>query len=81
MNNKVFFNTGRDYGAPQVLEITYIAPTHIDDFDVSALDLMTAHFTDAARGISGQVSIFVKDATAVKIGSAVLAEYDAGNYQ
>jgi len=42
---------------------------------------MTAHFTDAARGISGQVSIFVKDATAVKIGSAVLAEYDAGNYQ
>ena len=81
MNNKVFFNTGRDYGAPQVLEITYIAPTHINEFDNAALDLMTAHFTDAARGISGQVSIFVKDATAVKIGSAVLAEYDAGNYQ
>jgi hypothetical protein len=81
MNNKVFFATGRDYGTPQVLEITYIAPKAIDDFEVSALDLMTAHFTDAARGISGQVNIFAKDATAVKIGSAVLAEYDAGNYQ
>lgn len=81
MNTKVFFATGRDYGAPQILEITYIAPRTINDFEVSALDLMTAHFTDAARGISGQVNIFVKDATAVKIGSAVLAEYDAGNYQ
>jgi len=81
MNNKVFFNTGRDYGAPQVLEITYIAPTHINEFDNAALDLMTAHFTDAARRISGQVSIFVKDATTAKIGSAVLAEYDAGRYQ
>jgi hypothetical protein len=81
MNNKVFFATGRDYGTPQVLEITYIAPKAIDDFEVSALDLMTAHFTDAARNISGQVTIFVKDATAVKIGNAVLTEYDAGNYQ
>ena len=81
MNHKVFFATGRDYGTPQVLEITYIAPTYIDEFEIAALDLMTAHFTDAARNISGQVTIFVKDATAVKIGSAVLAEYDAGNYQ
>ena len=81
MNNKVFFATGRDYGTPQVLEITYISPKTVDELDACALDLMTAHFKDSARNISGQVNIFVKDATAVKIGKAVLAEYDAGNYQ
>ena len=80
MNNKVFFNTGRDYGAPQVLEITYIAPKNQSN-DPFEIELMTAHFIDSVRGISGQVNIFTNESTYTKIGRAVLAEYDAGRYQ
>jgi hypothetical protein len=80
MNNKVFFHTGRDYGSPQVLEITYIAPENQSN-DPFEIDLMTVHFNDTARGISGQVNIFTNEATYTKIGRAVLTEYDAGRYQ
>jgi hypothetical protein len=71
---KTLFNTGRDYGAPQVLEIE--CEPVIDDFE-----LVNATFIDAARGISGQVQIFGIDVNAQKIGRAVLAEYDEGRYQ
>lgn len=78
MTNKITYITGRDYGAPQVLEISYSAPLQpADNFD---FDLIPASFVDAVRGISGQVNIFPHDATPAKIGRAVLAEYDAGRY-
>jgi len=72
---KTLFNTGRDYGAPQVLEIT--APDNL----TNDLQLIEAHFNDAARGISGIVEILDIQATPARIGREVLAEYDAGNYK
>jgi hypothetical protein len=75
----VFFETGRDYGAPQVLEITFPAVT-VDVFDAAFVDVHV-QFVDAARGISGAVKVFGNDANENSIGRAVLAEYDAGRYQ
>lgn len=79
--NTVNYSTGRDYGAPQVLEITY-APfsANPDDF-LSGLELTKATFKDAVRAIAGTVQIFRQDADQHRIGRAVLAEYDAGRYQ
>ena len=72
--NKINYETGRDYGAAQVLEITFNSAA--DDFaDVSA------HFVDAVRGISGTVTIFGYQANPQNVGAAVLREYDAGRYQ
>lgn len=73
------YETGRDYGAPQVLEITFPAVT-MDSFDAAFVDV-TARFVDAVRGISGTVNVFGSDANENSIGRAVLAEYDAGRYQ
>ena len=66
------YSTGRNYGAPQVLEIA--APASVED-DFS---FVPVQFTDAARGICGSVMVlgfYLSD-----IGPAVLAEYDAGRY-
>jgi hypothetical protein len=71
----ISYETGRDYGAPQVLEITFPAVA-TDDFQ-----LVAVKFVDAARRISGIVEVFDIDVTLAKIGRAVLAEYDAGRYQ
>jgi|688.fasta_scaffold96788_4 hypothetical protein len=71
----ITYETGRDYGAPQILEITFPAVT-TDDFQ-----LVAVKFDDAARRISGVVEIFDIDVTPAKIGRAVLAEYDAGRYR
>ncbi len=72
------YETGRDYGAPQILEITF-TPIDWSDFDART-EFFPATFVDAARGISGTVSVFGNDATETLIGRAVLAEYDAGRY-
>jgi hypothetical protein len=71
--NTVTYRTGRNYGTSQILEITF-APT--DDI----MSDVPATFVDAARGISGTVTVFGFDATPNTIGPAVLAEYDAGRY-
>lgn len=73
MNRTVAFPTGRNYGAAQVLSITF-EPT--DDW---AADV-AATFTDAARNIRGAVTVMGFDATPANIGPAVLREYDAGRY-
>ena len=75
----ISFETGRDYGAPQVLEITFPAVT-VDLFDAAFVDVHV-QFVDAVRGLSGTVKVFGSDANANSIGRAVLAEYDAGRYQ
>jgi hypothetical protein len=72
------YETGRDYGAPQVLEITY--PEIVCNAVDAAFIDVEAHFIDAARRISGRVKVFGNDANENSIGRAVLAEYDAGRY-
>lgn len=68
------YQTGRDYGAPQVLEITIPAlpADELADVDVS--------FIDDARGIVGVVTLMALQANHREIGAAVLREYDAGRY-
>lgn len=73
------YETGRDYGAPQILEITF--PAIKNDAIDAVFISVTALFTDTARGISGAVKVFGNDANEWSIGRAVLAEYDAGRYQ
>lgn len=73
------YETGRDYGAPQVLEIT--APDAPTD-DLADIELVFVTFVDRARHISGTVEVFTFDLVSEqKLGRAVLAEYDAGRYQ
>ena len=75
----ISYETGRDYGAPQVLEITFPEIT-CESFDAAFISA-DAFFIDAVRNISGRVKIFGNDANENSIGRAVLAEYDAGRYQ
>jgi hypothetical protein len=75
----ISYETGRDYGVPQVLEITFPEIT-CDAFDAAFISA-DAFFIDAARNISGRVKVFGNDANENSIGRAVLAEYDAGRYQ
>ena len=72
---KTLFKTGRDYGAPQILEIE--PPDEL----TADLQLIEVYFNDAVRGISGVVEILDVQATPARIGREVLAEYDAGNYK
>lgn len=72
--NTYTYETGRDYGAPQILEIT--APSEFDQYALVSVD-----FDDAVRGIYGTVQILGFDVTPFRIGSAVLAAYDVGQYQ
>ena len=69
------YTTGRNYGSPQVLEISFDKPMQIDDFE-----LYPVKFVDAVRCISGIVHVFGMDLSNYKIGPSVLAEYDAGRY-
>ena len=71
------YETGRDYGIKQVLEIEF-NPIE-DTFDAVFQDVI-ATFKDAARGISGIVSVNGMYANQYRIGNAVLEEYDAGRY-
>ena len=70
---QITHKTGRNYGAAQVLDITF---TPTDDM----LADVPAAFVDAARGIIGTVTVFGLEANARDIGAAVLREYDAGRY-
>jgi hypothetical protein len=69
-----YYMTGRDYGIPQVLEIT--APDHAEPFDLVDVD-----FVDAARGITGSVKVFGMELDSESLlGRAVLNAYDLGMY-
>ena len=52
----VTYETGRDYGAPQILEIT--APAEFEEYKLVSVD-----FYDDVRGISGTVQILGFDVT------------------
>ena len=67
------YTTGRNYGAAQVLAITF---TPIED----VMAKVEATFIDAARNISGTVTVYSIEAHDGYIGAAVLREYDAGRY-
>lgn len=71
------YATGRNYGAEQVLVITYNPIPH----DADMLNLYQVQFTDDSRGISGTVDIFGMDLDDMHIGKAVLEQYDAGAYR
>ncbi len=71
--NTFTYETGRDYGAPQILEIT--APAEFEQYELVSVD-----FDDPVRGISGTVQILGFDVTPFRIGQAVLAAYDVGQY-
>jgi hypothetical protein len=71
--NTLQYATGRTYDAPQVLTIN-VESLVADDFGFQDV---TATFTDASRHITGRVSVVVCDGD---IGPAVLAAYDAGQY-
>ena len=73
------YETGRDYGAPQVLEITYPVVDALADME-SGMEFHPVQFSDAVRAISGEVQISGYDCNPSRIGRAVLAEYDAGRY-
>jgi hypothetical protein len=73
------YETGRDYGAPQVLEITYPAIDVLADME-SGMKFHSVQFSDSVRAISGEVQISGYDCNFFRIGRAVLAEYDAGRY-
>lgn len=67
------YQTGRHYGAPQVLEITVPAKPADELADVAVT------FADGARGIAGAVTLMAFELHG-NIGAAVLREYDAGRY-
>lgn len=71
------YQTGRDYGTPQVLDIVLPPPPPADEQED-----VEVTFTDEARKIVGIVRLMgvEVDAYACDIGRAVLREYDAGRY-
>jgi len=71
------YETGRTYGAPQVLDIT--VPTIPADADLC--DTFRVTFTDQARHLSGTVHLMTFECVPFSVGPAVLREYDAGRYQ
>lgn len=71
------YETGRNYGAPQVLDIT--VPTIPADVDLC--DTFRVTFVDQARHINGTVHIMAFECGPYSAGPAVLREYDAGRYQ
>lgn len=74
MNTTIKYNTGRTYDTAQVLEITIESDTE-DEF---GLRDVVATFKDESRHITGRVNAIV---FADGVGPAVLAAYDAGQYQ
>jgi hypothetical protein len=69
------YETGRNYGKPQILAITIESET-IDEFDLRDI---VATFRDDARNISGRVSLVLFSGD--NLGKSVLSAYDAGRYQ
>jgi hypothetical protein len=74
MNSTIKYNTGRVYDTEQVLNIC-VESDVTDDF---GLRDVVATFSDDSRHISGRVSVIV---FSDGVGPAVLAAYDAGQYQ
>lgn len=68
------YATGRTYDAPQVLEIIIESDTE-DNFGLRDI---VATFKDASRHINGRVTTIVFNDG---VGAAVLAAYDAGQYE
>ena len=68
------YKTGRVYGSDQVLFITVETETE-NEYGMREI---TASFRDYARSIGGRVNAIAFPGDTV--GSAVLAEYDAGRY-
>jgi hypothetical protein len=68
------YRTGRSYDTPQVLKIS-IESSADDDFGFSDV---VATFRDDSRHICGRVNVLV---THGDVGGAVLAAYDAGQYE
>lgn len=70
------FSTGRDYGIPQVIEVTAVEHNP-DDEQYDAL----YSFTDASRGISGTVLLLGFEQSSKRdIQEGIMREYDAGRY-
>ena len=67
------YTTGRNYGSPQVLAITF---TLVDD---SMADVQVT-FRDASRNIAGIVTVCAIESHHGYVGAAVMREYDAGRY-
>lgn len=74
MSNAIQYATGRTYDTEQVLMIN-IESESTDDFGLLEI---VATFTDDSRHIKGRVNTIVFNDG---IGAAVLAAYDAGQYQ
>jgi hypothetical protein len=73
---KTLYVTGRNYGTPQVLEITApTAPTGAE------FDVFDVEFVDRARNIRGRVRLFgMQLCSPDLVGRAVMESYDAGLY-
>lgn len=75
------YNTGRDYGIPQILVIDVPDLLPEDMFDQ-----VTVLFDDEARNIAGAVKLMPIEFMSTgnfsysALGAAVLREYDAGRY-
>lgn len=76
MEQAMRYETGRNYGTPQVIDIT--VPTIPADADLC--DTFRVTFADQARNISGTVHLMTFECSPLSIGPAVLREYDAGRY-
>ena len=61
--------TGRNYGSPQALEITF---TPVEDI----MSDVQVTFRDVARGIAGIVTVCAIEAHSNCVGVAVMREYD-----
>jgi hypothetical protein len=72
-NKMIYYSTGRTYNKPQRLAIDAPAAPADPIADVRVT------FEDAARGISGAVTLMAFE-LAGDIGASVLREYDAGRY-
>ena len=72
---KASYNTGRDYGTAQVLDIDY-TPFAGTVWDDDACDRVVVEMKDAARGLDYKLIVLRSDCTAREIGRATLYSYD-----
>ena len=77
--NTVSYETGRNYGAPQVLVITAPDQSELDKLD--CLDEVKVTFKDQARNLAGVVTLHAFRAWGSSLGPDVLLEYDSGRYE
>lgn len=74
------FDTGRDYGAPQVVSYVVSRITPDDMFD--EMFMLGIFFHDEVRGIWGKVDVLVDERDTLDyINKQVLSMYDAGQYR